>query len=80
MSARNLIIKKIFKFVIFTTTIFALGSVLFSLEQKRFTSYLEKKESFVTSCCMLSDEEIDSFMKEHKAANKAIAKELGLIN
>ena len=26
-------------------------------------SDLEKKESFVTSCCMLSDEEIDSFMK-----------------
>ena len=26
-------------------------------------STLEKKESFVTSCCMLSDEEIDSFMK-----------------
>ena len=26
-------------------------------------SSLEKKESFVTSCCMLSDEEIDSFMK-----------------
>ena len=26
-------------------------------------SALEKRESFVTSCCMLSDEEIDSFMK-----------------
>ena len=26
-------------------------------------SDLEKKESFVTSCCMLSDQEIDSFMK-----------------
>ena len=26
-------------------------------------SSLEKRESFVTSCCMLSDEEIDSFMK-----------------
>ena len=26
-------------------------------------STLEKRESFVTSCCMLSDEEIDSFMK-----------------
>ena len=26
-------------------------------------SALEKKESFVTSCCMLSDKEIDSFMK-----------------
>ena len=26
-------------------------------------SSLEKKESFVTSCCMLSDEEIDSFMQ-----------------
>ena len=26
-------------------------------------SSLEKKESFVTSCCMLSDEEIDNFMK-----------------
>ncbi len=26
-------------------------------------SDLEKKESFVTSCCMLSDQEIDNFMK-----------------
>jgi uncharacterized surface protein with fasciclin (FAS1) repeats len=26
-------------------------------------SAIEKRESFVTSCCMLSDEEIDSFMK-----------------
>ena len=26
-------------------------------------SSLEKKESFITSCCMLSDKEIDSFMK-----------------
>jgi len=26
-------------------------------------SSLEKRESFVTSCCMLSDKEIDSFMK-----------------
>ena len=26
-------------------------------------STLEKRESLVTSCCMLSDEEIDSFMK-----------------
>ena len=26
-------------------------------------STLEKRESFVTSCCMLSDKEIDSFMK-----------------
>ena len=26
-------------------------------------SALEKRESFVTSCCMLSDKEIDSFMK-----------------
>ena len=26
-------------------------------------SNLEKRESLVTSCCMLSDEEIDSFMK-----------------
>ena len=45
MSARNLVIKKIFKLVIFTTTIFALGSVLFSLEQKKFTSNLEERES-----------------------------------
>ena len=26
-------------------------------------SALEKKDLFVTSCCMLSDKEIDSFMK-----------------
>ena len=26
-------------------------------------SDLEKSESFVTSCCMLSDEEINSFIK-----------------
>ena len=26
-------------------------------------SELEKKESIVTSCCMLSDNEIDSFIK-----------------
>ena len=45
MSARNLVIKKIFKLVIFTTTFFALGSILFSFEQRKFTSNLEKKES-----------------------------------
>ena len=35
--------------------------------QPSFSDYrlssLEKRESFVTSCCMLSDQEIDSFMK-----------------
>ena len=45
MSERNLVIKKIFRLVIFTTTFFALGSILFSLEQRKFTSNLEKKES-----------------------------------
>ncbi len=45
MSERNLVIKKMFRLVIFTTTFFALGSILFSFEQRKFTSNLEKKES-----------------------------------
>ena len=45
MSERNLVIKKIFRLVIFTTTFFALCSILFSFEQRKFTSNLEQKES-----------------------------------
>ena len=40
---------------------FLLHKYNYTLTKK--TSSLEKKESFITSCCMLSDKEVDNFMK-----------------
>ena len=79
MSARNLVIKKIFRLVIFTTTIFALGSVLFSLEQKKFSSNLEKKESLNALTFSLKLDKV-VFNKELKSTKTACAKEINLIN
>ena len=79
MSARNLVIKKIFRLVIFTTTIFALGSVLFSLQQKKFSSNLEKKESLNALTFSLKLDKV-VFNKELKSTKTACAKEINLIN